>query len=291
MQQLRGRNALVTGAAGGLGGFIASALASEGVDLVLSDLPEASLDERIDELRRSGVRVESVGADVSDREEAGSLVGRAEQALGPLDILVNNAGLEFGGPFLERTPEEIAAVTNVNLVAVMLTTRAALPGMLERGRGHIVNVASMAGKAPFPFLAPYCGSKHGVIGFTGALRSEYVREPIGFSAICPGFVGRVGMYGRLENAVGKPPSGPLSIVPPEDVGDAVVKAIRGERAEVIVNRIGARPLILLSTLAPGLAAKLGRAGRVREFAERFAKAKENLPRSAGERRVTDGAPD
>jgi short-subunit dehydrogenase len=285
VDQLRGRNALITGAAGGLGGYIAKSLASEGVNLVLSDLPEAPLEERIDELRSTGVEVESVSADVSDRDGAESLVGFAEDALGPLDVLVNNAGLEFGGPFLERTPEEIVALTNVNLIAVMLTTHAALPGMLERRRGHIVNVASMAGKASFPFLAAYCGSKHGVIGFTSALRAEYVQESIGFSAICPGFVGKVGMYGRLEEAVGKPPTGPLSIVPPEEVGEAVVKAIRDERAEVIVNRVGARPLILLSSLAPGLAAKLGSTGRVREFAERFARAKESSPRSAGEQRV------
>jgi short-subunit dehydrogenase len=291
VEQLRGRNALVTGAAGGLGGYIANALASEGANLVLSDLPEAPLEERVEDLRRGGVQVESVSADIGDPEQAGSLVARAEEALGSLDILVNNAGLEFGGPFVERSPEEIVALTNVNLIGVMLTTRAALPGMLERRRGHIVNVASMAGKAPFPFLAPYCGSKHGVIGFTGALRAEYVNEPVGFSAICPGFVGKVGMYGRLEQAVGKPPTGPLSIVPPEAVGAAVVKAIRDERAEVIVNRVGARPLILLSALAPGLAAKLGRGGRVRDFAERFAAAKESSPRTAGEQRVADRARD
>jgi short-subunit dehydrogenase len=237
------------------------------------------------------VEVESVSADVSDPEHASLLVARAEEALGPLDILVNNAGLEFGGPFTDRTPEEIAALLNVNLVAVMLTTRAALPGMLERRRGHVVNVASMAGKASFPYLAPYCGSKHGVVGFTSALRVEYVDEPVGFSAICPGFVGKVGMYGRLERAVGKPPTGPLSIVPPEAVGDAVVKAVREERAEVIVNRIGARPLILLSALAPGLAAKLGRQRRIRDFADRFSAAKASAPRSAGEERVANTSRD
>jgi short-subunit dehydrogenase len=169
----------------------------------------------------------------------------------------------------------------------MMLTQAVLPGMLERGRGHIVNVASMAGKAPFPFLAPYCGSKHGVIGFTGALRAEYADSPIGFSAICPGFVSRVGMYGRLEDEVGRPPTGPLSVVPPERVGKAVVKAVRDERAEVIVNRAGARPLILLSALAPGFAARLGRGGRIREFAERFAHAKEASPRTPAEQKVEE----
>ncbi len=285
MDQLRGRNALLTGAAGGLGGYIARALAAEGVNLVLSDLPEASIEENARALAASGVEVESVPADLGDDEQTQGLVAAAEQALGPIDILVNNAGLEFGGPFLERSAEEIKGLVRVNLVATMMLTQAVLPGMLERGRGHIVNVASMAGKAPFPFLAPYCGSKHGVIGFTGALRAEYANSPIAFSAICPSFVSKVGMYGRLEDAVGRPPTGPLSVVPPERVGAAVVKAVRDERAEVIVNRAGARPLILLSALAPGFTARLGRAGRIREFADRFARAKEASPRTPAEQKV------
>jgi short-subunit dehydrogenase len=289
--ELRGRNALVTGAAGGLGGYICRALAAEGANLVLSDLPEIPLDDRLTELRSQGVQVEAVEADIADREQALGLVGRAEEALGPLDVLVNNAGVEFGGPFLERTPEEIEGLTQVNLVATMLITHSALPGMLERRRGHVVNIASMAGKVASPFLAAYSGSKHGVIGFTGALRGEYANEPIGFSAICPGFVSRVGMYGRLEKAVGQPPTGPLSVVAPEKVGEAVVAAVRDERAEVIVNRAGARAVILLSALAPGLLARLSRGGRARDFALRFAAAKEQAPRTAGEQRAADTARD
>jgi short-subunit dehydrogenase len=288
VDQLRGRKALITGAAGGLGGYIARALAAEGVDLALSDLPEAPLDANLQLLEGSGVSVESVAADLGDEAQTQGLLADAEETLGPIDILVNNAGLEFGGPFLERAPEEIEALVRVNLVATMLLTRAALPGMLERGRGHIVNVASMAGKVAAPFLAAYSASKHGVIGFTGALRAEYADSPIGFSAICPGFVSGVGMYGRLEDAVGKPPTGPLSLVPPERVGEAVVKAVRDERAEVIVTRAGARPVIALSALAPGLLARLSRGGRMREFAERFASAKEAAPRTPAERKVDPG---
>jgi short-subunit dehydrogenase len=289
--QLRGRNALVTGAAGGLGGYICEALAREGVNLVLSDLPEVPLDERVAELRGRGVEVEAVEADIADRDQALGLVARAEEALGPIDVVVNNAGVEFGGPFLERTPEEIEGLTEVNLVATMLITQAALPGMLERRRGHVVNIASMAGKVGAPFLATYSASKHGVIGFTSALRAEYANDPVGFSAICPGFVSRVGMYGRLEKAVGKPPTGPLSVVPPEDVGAAVVKAVSDERAEVIVNRAGARPVIFLAALAPGLLARLARGGRARDFSQRFAAAKEQAPRTAGERRAAETARD
>jgi short-subunit dehydrogenase len=284
VEQLRGRNALITGAAGGLGEYIARSLAAEGMNLVLSDLPGSELDNRVAHMRDSGVRVESVPADLMAREEAVGLVGRAEATLGPLDVLVNNAGLEFAGPFLERSANEIAGLTEVNLVALMLITRSALPGMLERGRGHVVNVASMAGKASFPYLAPYCASKHGVVGFTGSLRAEHGDEPVAFSAICPGFISGVGMFGRLQDRVGELP-GLVRTLPPERVGDAVVKAIREKRPEVIVNPPGARLLILLNALAPKTAARFGRAPRLREFAERFAREKERAPQTPAEERV------
>jgi short-subunit dehydrogenase len=234
--------------------------------------------------------VESVPADLMVREEAGALVGRAEDALGPIDILVNNAGLEFAGPFLERSADEIAGLTDVNLLAVMLTTRSALPGMLERGRGHVVNIASLAGKVSFPYLAPYCAAKHGVVGFTAALRAEHGDEPVGFTAICPGFISRVGLFGRLQERVGEPP-GPVRTLPPERVGEAVVKAIRERSPEIIVNPPGARPLILLSALAPRTAARIGRIRRMRDFADRFAREKQRAPRTAAEQRVARRAPD
>jgi short-subunit dehydrogenase len=283
VEQLRGRNAVVTGAAGGIGGYIARALAAEGVNLVLSDLPGAPLDELIAELQGVGVEVESVPADLMERDEAEGLVARAEDALGPIDILVNNAGLEFSGPFLDRTGDEIEGLTQVNLLALMLITRSAMPGMLERGRGHVVNIASLAGKISFPYLATYSASKHGVVGFTACLRAEHAEGPIGFSAICPGFVSRVGMFGRIQERVGEPP-GAIHTVPPEAVGEAVVNAIRSDRPEVIVQP-RARPLILLSALAPGTAARIGRLRRFREFAERFAQEKERAPRTLAEERA------
>jgi short-subunit dehydrogenase len=290
VQQLRGRNALVTGAAGGLGGYIARQLAGEGVNLALSDLPGAPLDELMSELREAGVAVESIPADLMVRQEVEGLVGRAEDSVGPLDIVVNNAGLEFGGPFLERTADEIEALTSVNLLALMLITRTALPGMVERGRGHVVNIASLAGKASFPYLATYCASKHGVVGFTHSLRAEYGDQPVGFSAICPGFISRVGMFGRLQERIGEPP-GPVRTLPPERVGEAVVKAIRESRPEVIVNPPGARPLILLNAVAPRTAGRIGRSRRFREFAERFAREKGRAPQTLAEERVASRTPD
>jgi short-subunit dehydrogenase len=275
MVELRGANVLVTGAAGGLGGYICRALAAEGSNVALSDLPGSDLEAAAEQVRRLGREAAAVPADLTDHAERERLVRNAEGAIGPLDVLVNNAGLEHGGSFGRSTREELDVIVAVNLTAVMDLTRLVLPGMLERRRGQIVNVASLAGKIPSIYLASYAATKHGVVGFTHSMRAEYADEPVGFTAICPGFVARVGMYGRLEAQVDQPPPG-LKPVPPERVGGAVVKAIREDRAEVIVNRWPLRPIVGLYSMAPRTALRLFRNRRVREFAERYARARGRL---------------
>ena len=121
--------------------------------------------------------METVSADLANPDERPRLIADAEKALGPIDILVNNAGLEFAGAFTETTSEQIDLITRVNLEAVMDLTHRALPGMLERGRGHVVNLASLAGKLPSPYLATYGATKHGVVGFTHTLRSSTALRP------------------------------------------------------------------------------------------------------------------
>jgi len=273
VEQLRGRNALVTGAGGGLGAYIARALAGEGVNLAVTDLPGSSVDGLSAELRTRGVQVEHAPADLTDRDERRRLASWAADALGPIDILVNNAGVEFGGPFLDTSPEQLELTVAVNLLAVMDLTRLLLPGMLDRHRGHVVSMASLAGKIPPPQLASYGATKHGVVGFTGALRAELADEPVGFSAICPGFVGRVGMFGRLEPYI-EGGSVPMGTIPPERVGDAVVRAIREDVGEIVLNRRPVKPLILLNAIAPGAATRLARLRPFRESMERMRKARE-----------------
>jgi short-subunit dehydrogenase len=272
MRELRGKNALVTGAAGGLGTYISRALAVQGVNLALCDLPSSSTDDLLGELRSRGVGAEVVTADLRETAALEDLVQRTEQAIGPLDILVNNAGVEFGGRFDRQTREELEEIVGVNLLAVMELTRLVLPGMRQRGGGHLVNIASLAGKIPALHLASYSATKHGVVGFTHSLRAEWGDQPVGFSAICPGYVSRVGMYGRLEDEVGEAPFG-FETVPPERVGEAVVRAIRDNRAETIVTRRPARPLAILAAAAPGAVTRLVRRPAFVDFAERFARAR------------------
>jgi short-subunit dehydrogenase len=273
VRELRGRNALVTGAGGGLGAYIARALADEGVNLALTDLPGSSIDGLSAELRTRGVQVEHAPADLTDRDERRRLASWAAEALGPIDILVNNAGVEFGGPYLDTSSEELELTVAVNLVAVMDMTRLLVPGMLERRWGHVVNMASLAGKLPPPQLASYGATKHGVVGFTASLRAEFADDPVGFSAICPGFVGRVGMFGRIEPYI-EGESSPTGTVPPERVGEAVVRAIREDVGEVIVNAGPVKPIILLNAIAPAAAGRIYRLRRFREFGERLTKARE-----------------
>jgi short-subunit dehydrogenase len=274
VKELRGGNALVTGAGGGLGAYISRALADQGVNLALTDLPEASLDGLSEELRSRGVEVRHVPADLTEADERSRLFAWAEESLGPLDILVNNAGVEFGGPFLESDAAALQLTVTVNLLATMDLTRLVVPGMQSRGRGHVVNMASLAGKLPAPQLASYSASKHGVVGFTASLRGEFGDGPVGFSAICPGFVSRVGMYGRIEPHLEDASENPMGTVPPEEVGDAVVRAIREDRGEIVVNARPVKPLILLHGVAPKLVARLARLRRVRDFSERMARARE-----------------
>jgi short-subunit dehydrogenase len=276
MVELRGSRALVTGAAGGLGGYISRALAGQGANLVVSDLPGSSIEERAEELGRMGVGAQAIPADLTDAADRERLVRDAAEAIGPLDVLVNNAGLEFGGAFTKTTREEIEAIATVNLIAVMDLTWLVLPGMLERRRGHVVNLASLAGKIPSVFLATYAATKHGVVGFTHSLRAEYAGEPVSFSAICPVFVADVGMYARVEAEMEAEPPPGLRPVPPQRVADAVLKAVREDRAEVIVNRGPIRPLAVFYWLAPKTAVRLLGSRRTRQHAEDYARARGRL---------------
>jgi short-subunit dehydrogenase len=272
---LKGANALVTGAAGGLGRYICRALAVKGANLVVSDLAGDPLDARAAEIARFGARVETVAADLSKQRERRGLIDAAEEALGPVDVLVNNAGLEFVGPFAEAPLAQIDLITKVNLLTPMELSRIALPGMLERGRGHIVNIASLAGKAPLAYFHTYNATKFGVVGFSHALRHELTEEPVSVSVICPGFIEREGMYGRVEQHVRKV-GNPLGSSPPEKVGEAVVRAVQDDKAEIVITARPVRPLIALASVAPKAAIWLNEKAGTRQTAREFGAAEDRF---------------
>ncbi len=264
MKELRGTVALLTGASRGIGPHIARALARQGVDLALVARSRPGLERVASEIRSLGVRAAVLPADVGNPGACATLVASVEEALGPVDLLVNNAGLETVGAFLSLAPEEILETVAVNLAAPLLLARAALPGMVARRRGHVVNVASLGGKKGAPYEAVYCATKAGLVEWTGGMRLELDGTGVSLSAICPGYVTGEGMFARF----GVPAPRTIGSCTPGDVADAVVDAIRRDRPEVIVNSLPMRPLLALGVLSPRFGAWAPKALGVTAFQRR-----------------------
>jgi short-subunit dehydrogenase len=251
VKELKGRTALVTGASGGLGTHIAKRLAREGVDVAVSGRREPELQRVAAELRQMGVRSAAVPADLAEESNIDPLVEGVEAELGAIDLLVNNAGVENVAAFTSYTHEELTSMVDVNLTAPLLLTHRLAPGMLERERGHVVFIASVAGKIGPAFSEPYAATKAGLVGLTQSLRAEYLDAPVGFSVICPGFIAGDGMYARMVQE-GHSSNRMMGETSTEKVSDAVVRAIREDRAELIESGVPLRPLLALAQLAPGL---------------------------------------
>lgn len=274
MKKLRGCNAILTGASRGLGIHIARALAREGVNLALVARSATALGKVREEILSFNVKAITIPTDLSETEQAETLVGKAESELGPVDILVNNAGVEFTAPYEEYPPGEIKKAVNVNLLAVMLLTHAVLPGMLKRKRGHIVNMSSLAGKIGVPYQTPYSTTKAGLIMFSQTLRSELMDKPVGVSVISPGFVAKDGMYARMKKDIGPSPK-LLKPTTTDKVADAVIRSIRKETAELIVNPLPIRPLIMLREAVPGIAPYLHNKIGITNFARELFASRSN----------------
>lgn len=272
MKELKGANAILTGASRGLGVLIAHALAGEGVNLALAARSADALEKVRGDVGAAGVKAVSIPTDVADRSQLDALVETAERELGPTDILVNNAGIEATYPYEEYPSSEITQLLEVNLTAPMLLTRMVLPGMLDRGRGHIVNVASLAGKGGFPCQAPYAASKAALVIFTHTLRAELVDSPVGCSVICPGFVADEGMYADMVRDTGVKASRLLGESKPEAVAEAVVKAIKRDASELIVNPSPMRPILAMAQLFPDTGARILKTLGVTALARRVAAA-------------------
>ena len=249
MKELRGATAVVTGASRGIGVHIARALAKQGANLSLAARSADDLEIVRSEMAALGVKAIATRCDVTNANDRASLQQRTEAELGPIDILVNNAGIETVSRFETTSEDDLVRTLDINLVAAMLLTRAVLPGMLERERGHIVNIASGAGKVGVPYAVAYSTSKHGLVGLTHSLRCEFHGSPVGFSVVCPGFVSETGMYARWEDE-GVKAAKICGRSTPAKVADVVVSAIRNNRSEVLVNTPPIRPVVVLANIVP-----------------------------------------
>jgi short-subunit dehydrogenase len=245
--QLGGATALVTGATGGIGGAIVRALQERGARVLASGRRRDALDELVARLAQPA---EVLVADLADRAAATELA----QAAGAVDVLVANAALPASGRVEGFDHEEIDRALDVNLRAPIQLTRALLPGMLERGRGHLVFVSSLSGKAASPRSGIYSATKFGLRGFAAGLREDVEPKGIGVTVVFPGFVSEAGLF--ADSGVKLPPW--VGTRTPEQVAAAVVRGIERERAELDVAPLGLRVGTRIAGLAPGTVARVQR---------------------------------
>ncbi|MDB4973435.1 MAG: Short-chain dehydrogenase/reductase [Myxococcaceae bacterium] len=258
MGPVRGKNVVVTGASRGLGTYIARAFAAEGAHLALVARNATALEVLAEELRSLGVRAIAVAADLADVQGYGALLDRIERELGPIDVLVNNAGLEANSAYAEFAPQRIEELLRVDLLAPMLLTRALLPRLLLRGSGHVVNIASVAGKSPSAYNVTYAAAKSGLIAFSESLRAELHKTGVGVSVVSPGFIADAGMYAEKLVLTGKAAPKLAGVSSPALVARNVVKAVVKNCAEIIVSPGPIRLFLAINQLFPGFMAFVSR---------------------------------
>ena len=247
MKNLRGSNAILTGASRGIGPYIARTLAAQGVNVALA----ARSADKLEEVRRAceaaGVKAIAVATDVTSMDDLQRLVDTTQRELGAIDILINNAGIETSGAVADLSIDTIDGLLRTNLNAPIWLTKLVLSGMIDRKRGAIVHISSMAGKSAAPYNSTYSASKHALNGFSDSVNYELEGTGVHMSVVCPGFVGEAGMW---ADRGGKAPR-MMREVSPQKVADGVMKAIAGSQ-EVLVTPGPIRPLLALAQLFPGL---------------------------------------
>ena len=184
--RFEGSGVVVTGGAAGMGRAIAEAFLGEGAKVVIADINEERVGQTAAELS-SGGEISSLGVDVTSEEQVGEMIRRGDETLGGIDILVNNAGVITMDKTVDVTEKDWDFVMDVNAKGVFLCVKAVIPGMLERGGGKIVNIASQAGKRGYKLFAHYCASKAAVIVFSKGVALE-VAPTIRINCVCPGIV-------------------------------------------------------------------------------------------------------
>ena len=233
VEGLNGATALVTGGSKGIGRAIALRLADFGVRVAICGRAQGALDETLTALRKKGVMAQAIVADVAKSADVDKLISTVETSLGPISILVNNAGVATFAPFQEQTEANWDTMLDTNLKSVFLVSRAAARGMIERGRGDIINISSLAGLNAFAGGAIYCASKWGLQGLSACMAEDLRAYGIRVSTICPGSVA-TGFSGK--QAEQKP-----NALRPEDVAHAVATIVT-QGPNSFISQLQIRPL-------------------------------------------------
>lgn len=218
---LKGKNAIITGAGRGIGRAIAIALASEGVNVGLLARSEEHLQEVVKEAEAQGVKAVFATADVSSNDEVTKAIHSLTSELGTVDILINNAGIAKFGKFMDLEVEEWEKIIQVNLMGVYYVTRAVLPSMIEQQSGDIINISSSAGQKGAPITSAYSASKFGVMGITESLAMEVRKHNIRVSALTPSTVATdLAIDNDLTDG------NPDKVMQPEDIAEFIVSQLK-----------------------------------------------------------------
>ena len=245
VRPLHGRVVAITGGARGIGLATAKACAARGMKVAIGDLDVA-------EAKRAAESVPgsiALGLDVTDKQSFEQFLDEIDAQIGPVDVLVNNAGIMAIGSFLDEDEATAIRMIDINVYGVLHGMKLVLPRFLARGTGHLVNIASTAGKAGFPGGATYCGTKHFVVGASEAVRAELRDTPIEVSCVMPGVV-------NTELATGLQESRGVKKVEPQDVATEILSALEQPRFDVFVPRSTAVIFKLAALLPRGLRERL-----------------------------------
>lgn len=230
--QIKGANVILTGAAGGIGSAIATALAIAGSRLLLVDRNQQALSAQAEALSRHGVAAHTLAVDLTQSEDRANVVQQAHARLGEVDILINNAGLLDFTPYESEDPQVIERLIQVNVTAPLQLTRAVVPQMLARQQGRIVNMGSTFGSIGFPYFAAYSASKFALRGFSEALRRELEGTGVGVTFIAPRAT-RTALNSSAVNRMNEVLK--VAMDPPARVASAVVEAIANDRKDVYIG--------------------------------------------------------
>ncbi len=242
MAKLDGKVAVITGASSGIGEATAEALAAEGASVVVAARREERLSDLVDRINGNGGKALSVECDVTDEEQAHSLIRQAKDELGQVDILVNNAGVMQLSKIEKGLSDEWRTMFNVNALGLLYVTDAAVQVMKEQGSGHLVNISSVAGRKSGPFRGAYSGTKFAVNAISEALRVELLEDNIRVTVVEPGAVETELASHITDEEAREGMSGILSgeILQPEDIASAIAYCVT-QPERVSVNEILIRP--------------------------------------------------
>lgn len=249
---------LVTGGSSGLGRVIADAFAAAGAKVVIAALEADAVRQAADEMAQAGCDVLGVHADITRQEDVDRLFCEALDRFGRLDALVNNAGRSMRGKLIDTTPEQFRDLIELNLIALVRCTRAAVPHLLEQ-RGHVVNIGSLAAKSSARWVGAYPATKHAVAAYSQQLRLELGPEGLHVLLVCPGPIARKdprlypleGLEGLPDRARAPGAGVKVKGIPPQTLATAILKACQRRRPELVIPA-KARLLFAISQLCPRL---------------------------------------